>query len=100
MAKFQVGDFVRWDNRIIIGRKNLITCKVLRLGTSNTNIYRLQPLERQPNLMSEFWAKEEEVYPASGYCLVCQKNVGLEGNKLKPHNKGCDLCYGSYMPGL
>lgn len=100
-TEFQVGDYVSWNNQVVPGKDNWITCSITQVGKptgGGATIYRLKPIERQPNV-SDFWVGGDEVRSAPGFCMVCRRNIGLEDNKLKAHNKGAVLCYGSYMPG-
>lgn len=102
LRKFQVGDYCAWNNDLgnASGHDNWIVCQIIQVGQaamSGTTIYRLKSID---DSKSDFWVKCDDIRTAPGFCLVCKKNVGLEANKLKPHNKGHALCYGSYMPGL
>jgi hypothetical protein len=100
--ELQMGDYCTWDNQLVEEQENWIVCQVAQSTKTElgTIMYRLQPIDRQPNGVSDIWVPAREIRSAPGFCMICRRNVGVEDSLLKAHNKGSELCYGSYMPGL
>jgi len=93
MFKFKIGQRVRishYNNNPFEGTAIIIDKSKSPFG----NLYTLQHEQ-------EHWKRyygEKLITAADDICPVCEKQIEIEDNKVKPHQHNNELCYGSYTP--